>query len=65
MIFLDYNQKVVYSDDKGSVELGDIKPVNGIWSFVAGKGVIGIALEPQDLLLIGKIVRTVRDSQAK
>lgn len=55
----------MYSDDKGSVELGDIKPVNGIWSFVAGKGVIGIALEPQDLLLIGKIVRTVRDSQVK
>ena len=65
MIFLDYNQKVVYSDDKGSVELGDITPVNGIWSFVAGKGIIGIALEPQDLLLIGKIVRTVRDTQIK
>ena len=55
----------MYSDDKGSVELGDIAPVNGIWSFVAGKGIIGIALEPQDLLLIGKIVRTVRDSQVK
>ena len=57
MIILDYNSQIVFSDQAGSVVLGVVKDVNGIWSFVPGNDVIGIALEPVDLFLIGKIVR--------
>ncbi len=47
----------MFSDQAGSVVLGAVKDVNGIWTFVPGNDVIGIALEPVDLFLIGKIVR--------
>lgn len=57
MIILDYNNQIVFSDQAGSVVLGAVKDVNGIWSFVPGNDLIGIALEPVDLFLIGKIVR--------
>lgn len=61
MIHLSYDSKIMFNDANGQVELGKLCDQGGDKPmFVASPSMSTVALEPNDIFLIGKIVRDNR-----
>ena len=61
MIHLSYDKKIMFHDAMGQIELGKLSDQGGDkLVFVASPSITTVALEPNDLFLIGKIVKENR-----
>ena len=61
MIHLSYDGKIMFHDANGQVELGRLSDQGGDkLMFIASPSISTVALEPNDIFLIGKIVRDNR-----
>lgn len=57
MIYLDYRDRVMYSDSEGSVFLGKADKINGEKVFVATRDLRKVALGIPDLMMITRLVK--------
>ena len=61
MISLSYDKKIMFHDAMGQIELGRLSDQGGDkLMFVASPSIISVALEPNDIFLIGRIVKENR-----
>lgn len=58
MISLSYDKKIMFHDAMGQIELGRLSDQGGDkLMFVASPSITSVALEPNDIFLIGRIVK--------
>lgn len=61
MISLSYDKKIMFHDAMGQIELGRLSDQGGDkLMFVASPSITSVALEPNDIFLIGRIVKENR-----
>ena len=61
MINLSYDKKIMFHDAMGQIELGRLSDQGGDkLMFVASPSITSVALEPNDIFLIGRIVKENR-----
>ena len=61
MISLSYDKKIMFHDAMGQIELGRLSDQGGDkLMFVASPSITSVALEPNDIFLIGRIVKDNR-----
>ena len=61
MISLSYDKKIMFHDAMGQIELGRLSDQGGDKPmFVASPSITSVALEPNDIFLIGRIVKENR-----